>query len=116
MSNSNSNSNSNRNAARSRFAIVSLVAMVSMGSMGSMVSINAHAERLTSQDCHNYPFVQTGAPTHQQIGHEMKLLERDGYNPAAGDFYYPDNMQAAEQQLQQDYARDCLNARGQQSM
>jgi len=85
-------------AVKSRCVVVALM---------GLASIAAHAERLTSQDCRNYPFVQTDAPTHQQIGHEMTLLERDGYNPAAGDFYYPDNMQAAEQRLQRDYARDC---------
>jgi len=99
-----------KNAVKFRIVIVSLAGLA------GIASISAHAEQLSEQDCHSYPFVQTVSPTHQQIGHEMMLLEHDGYNPIASDFYYPDNMQVAEKKLQNDYARDCLHIKGQQSM
>jgi hypothetical protein len=67
------------------------------------------APALTPQQCNDYPFVRTNGPlTHSQVVNELAELEAAGYNPALGeDWAYPEDLQAAQRRLWDEYAADC---------
>ncbi|WP_175975716.1 DUF4148 domain-containing protein [Burkholderia sp. BCC1047] len=73
-------------------------------------SVSAHAEtKLTSAQCHDYPFVHTNGPvSHRQLVNELNVLESVGYDPSSGDeSSYPDDIDSAQARLMQKYRRDC---------
>jgi hypothetical protein len=80
-------------------------------SLMASTCLTAHAAHLTQQDCHSYPFVHnTSSVTHDQLIHELELLRQRGYHPHSGDSAnYPDDIEAAQDQLHRDYQRDCLH-------
>jgi phosphoribosyl 1,2-cyclic phosphodiesterase len=67
------------------------------------------SSRLTPQQCNDYPFTKLTRPvTHKQLVNELSELESVVYDPAAGDIYYPTDLQDAEQRLQAKYQQDCV--------
>jgi len=99
-----------KHASSIKSLFISLIALI------GTASIAAHAERLTPQDCREYPFVQTSSPTHDQLEHDLSLLEREGYDPDGDENNYPADIQHAEKQLQRDYVRDCLHGSARSAM
>jgi hypothetical protein len=66
------------------------------------------ALRLTPEQCNDYPFKQpTGEVTRAQLNQELGELEAAGYNPFGEDPNYPNDLEAAERKLQDEYRRDC---------
>lgn len=69
------------------------------------------AQGLTSQQCHDYPFVKlTGEVTHAQLMQELSELEAVGYRPVPDDPYYPRRIERAERKLRAEYRQDCTPA------
>ncbi|ABK11361.1 DUF4148 domain-containing protein [Burkholderia orbicola] len=77
------------------------------------LSVSAHAgTKLTSAQCHDYPFVHANGPvSHRQLVNELNELESVGYNPSSGDeSSYPDDIDSAQARLMQKYQHDCAGA------
>jgi len=88
-----------------RLRMVSVVALL-------VTSVSAMAAgKLTSMQCHSYPFVKTkGEVTHRDLMRELSELESVGYQPGVSDSEYPRDVTRAEKLLQAKYAADCAGA------
>ncbi|WP_395064347.1 DUF4148 domain-containing protein [Paraburkholderia silvatlantica] len=85
-----------------RAAVVALLATLAIPAFAST--------KLTPQQCHDYPFVRTGKPTHQQLINELSELESVGYEPAMSDNNdYPHDLHVAERKLLAEYRKDCTS-------
>jgi Domain of unknown function (DUF4148) len=74
-----------------------------LGSVSAMAG-----SHLTAEQCNDYPFKPVeGHVTHAQLVQELAELESVGYNPEKRDFYYPNDLQAAQARLQAKYLADC---------
>jgi hypothetical protein len=91
-------------------AIMAFIARTVCAAALLIASASASAEpHLTPQECNDYPFVKPTAPvTHRQLAQELIELEAVGYDPAdVGNVEYPRQIDAAEERLWKEYARDC---------
>jgi hypothetical protein len=77
-------------------------------------SVSAMADtKLTAEECNDYPFKPVvGEITHAQLMQELAELESVGYDPHRIDYYYPNNLQAAQGRLHAKYVADCAPAMG----
>ena len=77
-------------------------------------SVSAMADsKLTAEECNDYPFKPVvGEVTHAQLEQELAELESVGYEPEKEDFYYPDDLQAAQARLHAKYVADCAPEAG----
>jgi hypothetical protein len=74
--------------------------------LGSMSAIAG--SKLTAEECNDYPFKPiVGEITHAQLEQELAELESVGYEPEKRDFYYPNDLQAAQARLHAKYVADC---------
>jgi hypothetical protein len=78
-------------------------------------SVSAMADsKLTVEECNDYPFKPVvGEVTHAQLVWELAELESVGYDPHKNDYYYPNDLQAAQARLHTKYVADCAPATGQ---
>jgi len=84
--------------------------MLLLGSMSAMAG-----SKLTAAQCNDYPFKPVvGEVTHAQLEQELAELESVGYDPFRDDYYYPNNLQAAQARLHEKYVADCAPATGHQ--
>jgi hypothetical protein len=77
-------------------------------------SVSAMADsKLTAEECNDYPFKPVvGEITHAQLIQELAELESVGYEPYKNDYYYPDELQAAQARLHAKYVADCAPGTG----
>ena len=81
-----------------------------LGSMSAMAG-----SKLTAEQCNDYPFKPVvGEVTHAQLEQELAELESVGYQPEKEDFYYPNDLQAAQARLHAKYVADCAPDAGHQ--
>lgn len=81
--------------------------------LGSMSAIAG--SKLTAEECNDYPFKPVvGEITHAQLEQELAELESVGYEPEKQDFYYPNDLQAAQARLHAKYVADCAPDAGHQ--
>jgi hypothetical protein len=84
--------------------------MLLLGSMSAMA-----AGKLTAEQCNAYPFKPiVGKVTRAQLQQELVELESVGYEPFRNDYYYPNNLEAAQARLHAKYLADCVPVTGQQ--
>jgi hypothetical protein len=72
---------------------------------------NAH---LSAAQCRDLTALMNHAPlTRERNASEMAALEKAGYQPGwIDDPYYPDDLQAAQHQVELWYRQECVNAPG----
>jgi len=84
--------------------------MLLLGSVSAMAD-----SKLTAEECNDYPFKPVvGEITHAQLEQELAELESVGYEPEKQDFYYPNDLQAAQARLHEKYVADCAPDAGHQ--
>ena len=94
-----------------RGVMAALSMMLLLGSMSAIAG-----SKLTAKECNDYPFKPVvGEVTHAQLVQELAELESVGYDPHRIDYYYPNNLQAAQGRLHAKYVADCAPAIGQGS-
>ncbi|MEA3119431.1 MAG: hypothetical protein QOI13_2701 [Paraburkholderia sp.] len=77
--------------------------MLLLGSASAMAG-----SKLTADECNDYPFKPVvGEITHAQLVRELAELESVGYEPYKNDYYYPNDLQAAQARLQAKYVAEC---------
>lgn len=69
------------------------------------------APQLTQSECHDYPFVPLKHEvTHKQLMEELSELEAVGYQPAADENDYPQDLNVAEAKLRKEYRQECAGS------
>jgi hypothetical protein len=69
----------------------------------------AQGLHLTPHQCSSYPFVVgQHKVTHRDLMRELGELEAEGYSIDDNSDEYPDDLWAAQDKLNQDYQRDCV--------
>ncbi|WP_233838398.1 DUF4148 domain-containing protein [Paraburkholderia sp. ZP32-5] len=78
---------------------------------------NASNAHLSAAQCRDLTALRNNAPlTRERNASEMAALEKAGYHPGwIDDPYYPDDLQAAQHQVDLWYRQDCVNTSGSSS-
>jgi hypothetical protein len=90
------------------------VATLLLSLTGCVTAIQPAPQRhLTEQQCRDLTAIRNHAPpSRERSASELAALEEAGYdpNPLWDDPYYPDDLQAAQQQVDQWYRVECVGA------